>query len=80
MAIKGGVRGGSAVRDLGCTILEFKTYIEAQFQPDMTWENWTMDGWHLDHKVPLAVFDLTDRASRNSSSNKAARRPGTRES
>ena len=61
MAIKGGVRGGSAVRDLGCTILEFKTYIEAQFQPDMTWENWTMDGWHLDHKVPLAVFDLTDR-------------------
>ena len=61
MAIRTGHGGGSAVRDLGCTIPEFKAYIEAQFQPDMTWENWTVDGWHLDHKVPLAVFDLTDR-------------------
>ena len=59
-AVKG-QRGGSAVRDLGCTIPEFKAYIEAQFRPDMTWDSWTVDGWHLDHKIPLAQFDLTDR-------------------
>jgi hypothetical protein len=60
--IRNGQRGGSAVRDLGCPVGEFKLYIEAQWQPDMTWDNWAIDGWHLDHIIPLAKFDLTDRA------------------
>ena len=54
-------RAGSAVRDLGCTIEQFKTHIEAQFLPGMTWENWALDGWHLDHKIPLAKLNLADR-------------------
>ena len=24
----------------------------------MSWENWTMDGWHLDHIRPCISFDL----------------------
>ena len=41
--------------------------LEKQFYPhpktgaQMTWENWTLDGWHIDHIKPLAFFDLTDR-------------------
>jgi hypothetical protein len=58
-AIKTGAKAGSAVRDLGCSIPEFKSHIEAQFQPGMTWENW--GDWHLDHIKPLSSFDLTDR-------------------
>lgn len=27
----------------------------------MTWKNWSPTGWHIDHKIPLAFFDLTDR-------------------
>ena len=25
----------------------------------MNWDNWSLDGWHIDYKVPLAKFDLT---------------------
>jgi hypothetical protein len=52
---------GSAVRDLDCTIDEFKSYLESKFQSGMSWDNWTTDGWHIDHIKPLASFDLTDR-------------------
>ncbi len=52
---------GSAVKDLGCSIKEFKKYIEALFQADMTWENYGLYGWHLDHIIPLASFNLSDR-------------------
>ncbi|TPL42604.1 hypothetical protein [Mesorhizobium sp. B2-4-5] len=58
----GQYKNGSAVSDLGCSIPEFKTYIEAKFLPGMSWENWAFDTWHLDHIKPLASFDLTDRA------------------
>jgi hypothetical protein len=52
----------SALDLLGCTVDEFRRHIEAQFQPGMSWDNWTTDGWHIDHKRPLASFDLTDPA------------------
>lgn len=58
-AIKRGYKAGSAVSDLGCSIEDFKEYIAAQFQPDMTWENW--GEWHLDHIKPLNSFNLSDR-------------------
>jgi hypothetical protein len=60
-AIKGDYKAGSAVKDLGCTISELKSYIESKFQLGMTWDNWTTDGWHIDHIKPLASFDLSDR-------------------
>ena len=60
-AINRNQKAGSAVKDLGCTIPELKTYLESKFQPGMSWDNWTFDGWHIDHIKPLASFDLTDR-------------------
>jgi hypothetical protein len=61
MAIKREYRAGSAVKDLGCSIESFKTYIESLFTEGMSWENYGPKGWHLDHKLPLDSFDLTDR-------------------
>jgi len=58
-AIRFNYKAGSAVRDLGCSIEEFKTYIEDQFQEGMSWEN--HGEWHLDHIIPLSAFDLTNR-------------------
>src|SRR3972149_2932491 len=63
--IKRNQKSGSAIRDLGCSIDELKFYIEGQFQQGMTWDNWGVIGtgkkWNIDHKIPLAFFDLTDR-------------------
>lgn len=41
---------------LGCSVDEFRQYIESQFKPGMTWENHGrgLDKWHLDHILPLS--------------------------
>jgi hypothetical protein len=56
--LKDGYKAGSAVRDLGCSALELKRWIEQQFQPGMNWENY--GDWHIDHIIPLSTADLTD--------------------
>ena len=61
VSIKVNAKKGSSVRDLGCSIAELKSHLEKQFQPGMTWTNWSRDGWHIDHIIPLSSFDLTDR-------------------
>lgn len=54
-------RPGSAVKDLGCSIEQLKQHLESKFQPGMTWDNYGLYGWHVDHIVALAKFDLTDQ-------------------
>jgi hypothetical protein len=61
VALKHDFKNGSAVRDLGCSMTEFKNYILSKFQVGMTWDNWSNSGWHLDHIVPLSKFNLQDR-------------------
>jgi hypothetical protein len=47
-------------RDLvGCELWELRAHLERQFKPGMTWENHSFTGWHVDHKRPLAKFDLS---------------------
>jgi len=60
MAVRSDQKAGSAVRDLGCTIEQFRRYIESLWLPGMTWETYGRNGWHFDHIVPLSSFDLTD--------------------
>lgn len=50
---------GSAVNDLGCSIDDFKKYIESKFLIGMSWDNY--GEWHLDHIKPLSKFDLENR-------------------
>ncbi len=60
--LKDGV-GGSAVRDLGCSVADLKAHLERQFLPGMTWDNWGVGQgkWQIDHIYPLAQADLTVR-------------------
>lgn len=45
---------------LGCTIGFYMEYLEQRFFPGMTWDNYGLRGWHIDHIRPCASFDLTD--------------------
>lgn len=50
-------------RDLiGCTVSEFKEYIEKQFLEGMTWLNHGNgdNKWNIDHITPLCTFNLMD--------------------
>ena len=57
--IRGIIKAGSAVRDMGCSIDELKDYLEAKFSEGMSWENYGK--WHIDHIIPLCKFDLSQR-------------------
>ena len=44
---------------LGCTIEHARDHLESQFTEGMTWDNMGKGGWHIDHIIPCAFFDLT---------------------
>jgi len=57
-ALSGNYKSGSAIKDLGCSVSEFKIYLESLFVKNMTWENY--GEWEIDHIVPLVSFNLSD--------------------
>lgn len=65
--MKSNKKTGSAIRDLDCSIEELKQHLESKFYHDpntgevMSWDNYDIKGWHIDHIIPLSSFDLTDR-------------------
>lgn len=61
LALKNNYKIGSAVKDLGCTVAELKTHLESKFIAGMSWDNYGLYGWHIDHVKPLKSFNLEDR-------------------
>jgi len=49
---------------IGCSWLFLKKYIESKFLPGMSWDNYSFHGWHIDHIIPCASFDLTKKEER----------------
>lgn len=52
--------GQRTVELLGCDRNVFLNHLESQFTEGMTWENYGLKGWHVDHIIPLSSFDLTN--------------------
>ena len=59
-AIKRGSKSSNTMSLLGCSLEELKGHLESKFQCGMTWGNYGYYGWHVDHVVPCAFFDLSD--------------------
>jgi hypothetical protein len=58
-AIKENKKSDKTIELLGCSIHEFKKYLESKFTNGMNWGNYGIKGWHFDHIIPCDVFDLT---------------------
>lgn len=58
-ALKGKNKSKSTMELLGCSFEELKVHLESKFSEGMTWENYKYDGWHIDHIIPCASFDLS---------------------
>jgi hypothetical protein len=59
-ALNGNLKTESTLNLLGCTKEELKQHLELQFKDGMTWNNYGVKGWHIDHIIPCANFDLSD--------------------
>lgn len=57
---KCGLKSKRTMELIGCTVEYLRQHLEQQFQPGMSWDNWSISGWHIDHIRPCASFDLTD--------------------
>ena len=45
---------------LGCSLRDFKDHLKKQFKDGMSWDNYGLYGWHIDHIIPCASFDMND--------------------
>ena len=61
LALKGKRKPASAIKDMGCTIKFLIQYLESLFEKNMNWNNYGINGWHVDHIKPLSLFDLEDK-------------------
>ena len=58
-ALKGKRKSTSSMVLIGCSMPEFFRWIEDQFLPGMSWENYG-PVWHIDHIRPCATYDLLE--------------------
>lgn len=58
LALKRNTKSASTMELIGCSIEQLREWLEAQFEPGMTWKN--QGEWHIDHIRPCASFDLRD--------------------
>ena len=58
-ALKGNSKSNKLISLLGCSSQYCKKHLESKFNQGMSWENWSFNGWHIDHIIPCDAFDLS---------------------
>ena len=54
--LKNSKNGGKWEKILGYTLNDLKSNLERLFQTDMTWKNYGLKGWTIDHVIPSSFF------------------------
>ena len=58
--IKTGSKTAAMKKYLSCSGEELIKHIELQFKPGMSWENYGVDTWHIDHIIPMSTIKSED--------------------
>jgi hypothetical protein len=52
-------KSNSITAYLGCSPAALMAHLQSLFSPGMSWQNYGVSGWHVDHHIPCAAFDLS---------------------
>ena len=58
-ALKENIKSKRTLELLGCSVEFLKKHLESQFTKNMSWNNYGYRGWHIDHIISCAKFDLS---------------------
>ena len=58
-SLRGNKKGARWEKICGYTLEKLRKHLERQFIDDMSWSNYGRDGWVIDHKIPISVFNFT---------------------
>jgi hypothetical protein len=61
-SLKRNCKSTTTIKLLGCSLNFLKKYLEKQFKRGMNWNNYGYYGWHVDHKIPCAKFNLSKKS------------------
>jgi len=61
-AVKENCKSAKTVKLIGCSIEKLEQHLQKQFKVGMTWDNYGFYGWHVDHILPCASFDLSKKS------------------
>lgn len=54
---RGQNKTNSTLKLIGCSKAELVAHLESQFEPGMSWDNYSWETWHIDHIKPVATFE-----------------------
>lgn len=49
------IKNNKTMKYLGCDPHQLRKHLESQFTEGMTWENYGVNGWHIDHILPKTL-------------------------
>jgi len=53
------IKSASTINLTGCSLEFLVGYLESKFKDGMSWDNYGINGWHIDHIKPCCKFDLS---------------------
>ena len=57
-------KDSSTLKMIGCTPDELRKYLEDRFLEGMSWDNYGINGWHIDHIIPISLAKTLDEVKR----------------
>ena len=58
LALNGKYKYDTTFKLVGCSVKELREHIESLWSEGMSWDNYGIGGWHIDHIKPVSSFNL----------------------